>query len=126
MRRATHAGSWYPGDPTTLNADLSKYLSTPSSFTSKSSFVKSLIVPHAGYTYSGRVSGAGYSQIDPNLFNTCVILGPSHHLYFEGCKLPDINISEYQTPIGNLSLDLEVHSSVLSMCAGKRGRTGNI
>jgi len=68
--------------------------------------LKSLIVPHAGYAYSGPTAGWGYKL----LFNTkstnelkVFLLGPSHKIYFTECALS--NLSTYMTPFGPLELD---------------------
>ncbi|RXW19892.1 hypothetical protein EST38_g5981 [Candolleomyces aberdarensis] len=60
---------------------------------------------HAGYSYSGPAAAWAYKTIDTSGINRVFVLGPSHHFYLNGCALS--SCKEYETPIGNLPLDLE-------------------
>jgi AmmeMemoRadiSam system protein B len=62
-----------------------------------------LIVPHAGYAYSGETAAYAYAQVDPDRFNRVVILGPSHHVYMRSCGLTGAD--RLATPLGDLSVD---------------------
>ncbi|KAF8591887.1 UPF0103-domain-containing protein [Ramaria rubella] len=109
-RRATHAGSWYSSNPTKLDSELSNWLSsvnpTPEDhFDPPLKGCKAIIAPHAGYAYSGASAAWAYKSIDPIGIKRVFILGPSHHVYMDGCALS--TLSEYSTPIGNLPLDLD-------------------
>ncbi|KAF5390225.1 hypothetical protein D9757_002885 [Collybiopsis confluens] len=66
---------------------------------------KAVIAPHAGYSYSGPAAAWAYKSIDTTGIKRVFILGPSHHLYLNGCALS--GCKEYATPIGSLPLDLE-------------------
>jgi len=64
---------------------------------------KGLVVPHAGYTYSGPVAAEGYallSRLDQNVFYNVVILAPSHHVSFRGAALPAADM--FRTPLGDV------------------------
>ncbi len=63
--------------------------------------IRGLVVPHAGYIYSGIVAAAGYTQIDPAT-KTVILLGPSHRAPLRDASIP--NVKAYQTPLGQVPL----------------------
>jgi len=107
LRIASHAGSWYTSDAQELEAELSSWLKevTPTNETYPVERCKAIIAPHAGYAYSGQAAAWAYKNINTTGIKRVFILGPSHHFYLEGCALSTCR--EYETPIGNLLLDLE-------------------
>ncbi|KAG8905430.1 hypothetical protein FRB99_008976 [Tulasnella sp. 403] len=66
---------------------------------------KAIIAPHAGYSYSGPAAAWAYKCIDTTGIKRVFILGPSHHVYLDGCALSMCDA--YETPIGELPLDRE-------------------
>lgn len=101
-RRASHAGSWYDSNRTKLASQLDGWLQ-------KAQFkheAKALIVPHAGYYYSGSTAAWSFKQIKPAKVDRVFILGPSHHVYLPDCALPVVD--KYETPLGDLMLDKHV------------------
>ncbi|PCH33590.1 UPF0103-domain-containing protein [Wolfiporia cocos MD-104 SS10] len=109
VRRATHANSWYVGDANRLDEELSSYLGAvrpgmEDEFIPPIRGCKAVIAPHAGYSYSGRAAAWAYKSIDTTGIKRVFILGPSHHVYLDGCALS--KCSQYETPLGNLPLDL--------------------
>ncbi|KAH7931020.1 UPF0103-domain-containing protein [Leucogyrophana mollusca] len=110
-RRPTHAGSWYSSNGNTLNSELTHWLAAVKP-TAEDDFVppisgcKAIIAPHAGYSYSGPAAAWAYKSIDTTGIKRVFILGPSHHVYLDGCALSTCN--SYRTPIENLPLDVEV------------------
>ncbi|KAI0271370.1 MEMO1 family [Gloeopeniophorella convolvens] len=106
VRRATHADSWYTADSRELDEQLSQWLDavTPSStYSPPIQRSKAIIAPHAGYSYSGPAAAWAYKSIDTTGIKRVFILGPSHHVYLDGCALSQC--TEYATPIGSLPLD---------------------
>ncbi|QRV76283.1 AmmeMemoRadiSam system protein B [Ceratobasidium sp. AG-Ba] len=67
---------------------------------------KAVIAPHAGYSYSGPAAAWAYKSIDTTGIKTVFILGPSHHVYLDGCALS--KCVSYETPVGSLPLDLDI------------------
>jgi len=115
IRAATHAGSWYSDDAQTLNDQLSVWLTkVPSAsiledgtlFEPPMQTCKAIIAPHAGYAYSGPAAAWAYKTINTIGIRRVFLLGPSHHVYLDGCALSAC--PEYATPIGNLPLDRAV------------------
>ncbi|KAK0478434.1 MEMO1 family [Armillaria novae-zelandiae] len=106
LRSASHAGSWYTGDGSILNDELNGWLSAVASDEPYPiQGCKAVIAPHAGYAYSGPAAAWAYKSIDTKPIKRVFVLGPSHHLYIQGCALS--GCEEYETPIGNLPLDLD-------------------
>ncbi|KAL9226748.1 hypothetical protein vseg_002522 [Gypsophila vaccaria] len=103
-RRASHAGSWYTNNPTKLAEELEGWLDEAD--LTKSSDVRGVIAPHAGYSYSGRAAAYAFGNIDPTNIKRIFLLGPSHHYYTPKCALSSATV--YKTPIGDLPIDLEV------------------
>uniref|UniRef100_A0A8H7YAI0 Uncharacterized protein n=1 Tax=Psilocybe cubensis TaxID=181762 RepID=A0A8H7YAI0_PSICU len=96
-----------PKNSKTLDAELTQWLKevgeTQEPYPIKG--CKAIIAPHAGYSYSGPTAAWAYKSIDTSSIKRVFILGPSHHFYLEGCALS--KCKEYETPIGNLPLDLK-------------------
>ncbi len=61
--------------------------------------MKALIVPHAGYRYSGQVAAHGFKLVSSG-YDTVVIIGSSHHSSFSGASIP--NATHYETPLGKV------------------------
>lgn len=96
VRAPVVAGSWYPGDRTRLNATVAAYLDKAER-RSLPGRVRAVIVPHAGYAYSGQVDADGFKQIDSS-YRTVILLGTSHHYPLEGLEVT--NYTDYETPLG--------------------------
>jgi AmmeMemoRadiSam system protein B len=67
--------------------------------------VRAIISPHAGYRYCGKIAAHAYAALDMSQIDVVYILGPSHHIYLQGCALSSATALE--TPFGNLSVGLD-------------------
>ncbi|AQS39688.1 AmmeMemoRadiSam system protein B [Shewanella psychrophila] len=109
IRPPAVAGLFYPADPMALSAELSSYMSQASLHKMPNSTAKmtpkAIIVPHAGYIYSGLVAAHGFSCISAiaDKIKRVVLLGPAHTVYLQGCALPES--THFSTPLGNLTID---------------------
>ena len=100
-RPAAVAGSFYSGDAGDLRAQVVEMLGeTPDREPSRA-----LVVPHAGYVYSGAVAGRAFATLDAKSVQRVVLLGPSHHEAFSGGALPARNIDSFSTPLGEVAVD---------------------
>ncbi|CAI0444238.1 unnamed protein product [Linum tenue] len=108
IRRASHAGSWYTDNPRKLEEELDGWLDAAG--LPKSSDVRGVIAPHAGYSYSGRAAAYAFGNIDPTNISRVFLLGPSHHYYTPKCALSTATV--YKTPIGDLPIDQEGNSDM--------------
>lgn len=102
IRPPTVAGLFYPADPKTLRHEVVAFLSAAQT---RSLVPKALIVPHAGYIYSGPVAASAYKLLEPLLgrIERVVLFGPSHHVGFRGLALTTHDA--YATPLGNIAID---------------------
>ena len=64
-----------------------------------------LIVPHAGYKYSGRVAAKAYAQLEDRTYDTVFVVAPSHRESFEGISV--FTGKSYKTPLGEIDIDRE-------------------
>lgn len=103
IRRASHAGSWYSSNANELNQELTKWLEQ-AKYTHGPA--KAIISPHAGYSYCGATAAYAFKHVNPSDIDTVFILGPSHHVYLNGCALTQT--AEYETPLYNLIIDQEI------------------
>ncbi len=109
-RRPAVAGAFYPADAAVLRRDITAYLREADGV---GPYPKALIVPHAGYPYSGPVAASGYSLLDPirDIIERVVLLGPSHRVPFYG--LAASGDDEFATPLGTVSIDTQaVHAAL--------------
>jgi len=106
--KAHKAGSWYPArknDLTLLLQRLSVDARDTYAMETDNAAIRAIIVPHAGYLYSGKVAAAVYNLIaDNNTINRVIIIGPSHEIPFEGIAVP--TFIHYRTPLGTLVADI--------------------
>ena len=72
------------------------------------SSVTAVIVPHAGYDYSGVVAQAVYQAIAKNSFKRVIILAPSHHVYLQGIAVPESSYEYFRNSLGSVSLDSQL------------------
>jgi AmmeMemoRadiSam system protein B len=66
---------------------------------------KALIVPHAGYAYSGPIAASAYAPLDRlrGIVRRVVVLGPAHHVALAGLALP--GAAAFDTPLGRIPVD---------------------
>lgn len=97
IRAAAMAGRFYPAEPGALAAAVA----APSLGTA---LPKALVLPHAGYRYSGATAAAGVAAIPPGAaVRRVIVLGPSHHFPLEGVAIPSARA--FATPLGEVALD---------------------
>jgi len=106
------AGLFYPGDASELRDVVSGYLRQHSAATS-STPPKALIVPHAGYVYSGGIAAAAYATVASlrQTIRRIVLIGPSHRVYLRGMAVPAA--TSFATPLGNIEIDQTLKASLL-------------
>lgn len=111
IRPAAVAGLFYPQNKTDLFHLLSEIVPH-----SSSTHPKALIVPHAGYIYSGAIAGEGYGLLKKGeSFNRVYLFGPNHRVPLEGCAVPESEF--FSTPLGELPIDQKAVASLLKLPA---------
>lgn len=111
IRPAAVAGSWYPKDPIVLERYIDEMLNAAKP-NSKQLSIRALIVPHAGYQYSGATAADGYTALRGLSFQRVLIFGPSHYYAFHGLSIDAVDA--YATPLGNVPLDHAVITALRS------------
>lgn len=98
------AGSWYPKDPRELRALLEGSLAkVPPPDPAEARGLVAVVVPHAGYAYSGFTAAHAYRWIGQRRPGRVLMLGPSHYADFRGLSLGDFE--SYETPLGRVPVD---------------------
>src|SRR5258708_34155954 len=89
IRPAAVAGSFYPGDPSALAAEVAAYLAEASGAAGARA-PKAIIAPHAGYIYSGAIAGSIPSRLSPlrGIVRRVGLVGPPHRAHVAGAAFP--------------------------------------
>lgn len=108
IRRPAVAGAFYPAQKQTLTDDINEMLaaSQPGSNDREISVTpKAIIVPHAGYIYSGPVAATAYAELASahDIIKRVILLGPVHRVPVRGLALPDTDA--FATPLGEIYID---------------------
>ena len=107
VRPAAVAGMFYPRESRQLAAEVAELLDDVEQFEPRLDFPKALIVPHAGYVYSGPVAAAAYDEVAPGrgIVERVVMLGPVHRVPVRGLALPGCDA--FDTPLGRIPVDVQ-------------------
>lgn len=111
IRQPAVAGQFYPAEASKLKEQIDNYLNQATS-SSDISEIRAMMVPHAGYDYSGPVAAYGYKLLSGRKINTVVLIGNSHQAYFSGVAI-DENDS-WQTPLGTVAVDKSLAEKLIS------------
>ena len=105
IRNAAVAGMFYPGEAAALAAELDELLGGVETSAPRLGFPKALIVPHAGYIYSGPVAARAYDELAParGVVRHVVMLGPVHRVPVRGLAVP--TAEAFATPLGRVAID---------------------
>ena len=104
IRPSAVAGSFYPADPRALQGEVARLFALADAGAEPQQVPKVLVVPHAGYIYSGVVAAAGFALLRPAVeqIRRVVLLGPAHRVAFRGVALPVAQA--FMTPLGRVTL----------------------
>ena len=104
VRPATQAGRFYESDPEILSHEVDSFLNNHAPCTDERRLA-AIIVPHAGYVFSGNVAAAAFMRIDPKQrYERIFLIGPSHHEWLDGASV-NFAVDQYQTPLGRVAVD---------------------
>ena len=107
VRQPAMANAFYSGDAVKLKKQISFFLQHSNNTDYKS---RAVIVPHAGYVYSGQLACESINQLDKNVKNI-FIFAPSHNAYFDGIAISSFD--EWKTPIGNIGLNKTITEELI-------------
>ena len=106
VRPATQAGRFYESDARLLSHEVDSLLARHAQ-RSDDEDVAALIVPHAGYYFSGNVAASAYARLNPEKkYKRIFLLGPSHHEWLDGASVNG-EVDYYATPLGDVKVDRE-------------------
>ena len=95
---------WYSSVPPQLQADIQEYLGQAPAGAGQPI---GLVVPHAGYLFSGHVAGAAFAGLKPGAYDTVVLIGPDHRGAAPG-QISTPEAAAWRTPLGDVPVDWEV------------------
>lgn len=95
------AGSFYTDDPEQLRFVVDQALKASPAARN----ARALVVPHAGYAFSGEVAGKAFATLDTAGLRRVILLGPSHHKAYGGGALPAAGVDSFSTPLGEVRVD---------------------
>ena len=106
VREPAVAGHFYPASPGELSETVQAMLREEQS--QADSAPKALVVPHAGFIYSGPVAAAAYSLLRSfrDQYKRVVLLGPCHRFAIRGLAVSGVDV--FRTPLGDVALDREM------------------
>jgi AmmeMemoRadiSam system protein B/AmmeMemoRadiSam system protein A len=106
VREPAWAGRFYPRDPGELRAllaDLLEAAAKTSPAPPRNADLRALIMPHAGYVYSGATAAVAATAIDRGRFDRVLLLGPDHRVGFRNASLTAA--THWRTPLGLTPVD---------------------
>jgi len=90
------ANQWYPQDKEKLTELIDSLMNVPV----KKQKINGLIVPHAGYEFSGKIAGKAFALLKNSKKTKAIVIGPSHYIGFEGVRA----LKEIETPLGKINI----------------------
>lgn len=113
VRPAAVAGTFYSGNPRSLAYDIDNMLRQAKA--SSGPLPKAVIVPHAGYIYSGPIAASAYQRIAAGrgTVTRVVLLGPAHRVPVRGLALPQAEA--FETPLGAVPLDTQAEALIADL-----------
>ena len=111
IRQPAVAGQFYPDDPTELTELINKFLNA-AELPNTNGSPKILVLPHAGYVFSGQTAAYGFKTLTDQNYDTVIILGPSHNYPIEGLAL--YNGDAIKTPLGEIAINKKITDQLIS------------
>ncbi len=109
VREPVVAGQYYPAESEKLAQQVDGFLAKAEKIKSEGKIL-GLIAPHAGYEFSGQVAAAAFAQLEGENIETVILIGNSHHQYFEGAAVyPE---GYFKTPLGEVEVDAELAGKI--------------
>jgi AmmeMemoRadiSam system protein B len=122
IRPPAVAGLFYPGEPALLQSMVDQLLddaSTQAAIAAQPALAaqqpKALIVPHAGYIYSGSTAAQAYAALAPwrKSIRRVILLGPTHRVAVNGLALPEAHT--FVTPLGKIAIDPAARAAIVDL-----------
>ena len=123
-RRAAVAGTFYPQARRDLSASVDAMLADAraknATSATSSAMPKAIIVPHAGYVYSGPIAARAFALLAPFAasITRAIVLGPAHRAYVDG--VVSAGASRFETPLGAIDVDVDALARIPEVVADAR------
>ncbi len=114
------AGMFYPEHEQELRSAV-ELLMAEAAPLPRSSDLLGLVVPHAGYLYSGRTAARAFALLKNRQIGTVVLVGPSHREYFDGISV--FSGASFKTPLGAVEVDAALRSDLIKKYPGLQSST---
>jgi MEMO1 family protein len=112
IREPAVAGLFYNKLPKKLKSEIAELIDGQAAHIQPNAHTRALIVPHAGYIYSGKVAAAAYKTLPKNKkWQRIVIIGTSHKAHFEGAAI--FTGAGFNTPLGIVEVDTEFANKLI-------------
>ena len=113
IRQPAVAGMFYPADASELQETIRGFMQA--SHRQAGPAPKAIIVPHAGYIYSGPVAASAYAQVEPlrDIIHRVILLGPAHRVPLIGLAATSDDF--FHTPLGDVAIDQEAVDSIMDL-----------
>ena len=109
IRRPAVAGQFYPADKKELSEIVSQFLEKVE-IDRPTQPIVALIVPHAGYVFSGPVAASGFKAVAEQDIRRIILIGSSHQHYLTGAVIDGSDA--WQTPLGQVDLDIDLREKL--------------
>jgi len=111
VRPPVYAGQFYEANADRLSSRIEVFLQAVDKLPTISRDPAVIIVPHAGYVYSGQTAAYAYALVKGRAYDTVVVIGPSHHYGFNSCSVWPRG--GFATPLGVMPVDEETCSRLM-------------
>jgi AmmeMemoRadiSam system protein B len=111
VRPPAVAGTFYSADAVVLRSVVEGFLAT--GLGERRPVPKALVVPHAGYDYSGPIAGSGWACVR-NLTTSVervLLFGPAHRTWIDGCAVP--GCAAFASPLGDMAVDTDLQERLV-------------
>ena len=111
IRQPVYAGQFYEANADRLSSRMEVFLQAVEKLPTIARDPAVIIVPHAGYVYSGQTAAYAYALVKGRAYETVVVIGPSHHYGFNSCSIWPRG--GFATPLGVMPVDEETCSRLM-------------
>lgn len=110
-RKPVAAGFFYSADSKILSSQIDQYFREVENST-KFFWPRILIVPHAGYQFSGLIAAQAFQSLVGKNFQKVILLGPAHQDWFQGSSVDTHDF--WETPLGLVKVDLSLAKQIIN------------
>lgn len=114
VRHPAVSGTFYPDNAEELKEMVDGFYVSCSNEEKPHGKVQAVIVPHAGYVFSGYTAAKAFARISSDCkYKRVFLIGPSHHVAFNGASVND-TANSYSTPLGEIAVDRTVGEKIIA------------